>query len=76
MAVTWRVEEPADTLIVAEGDLTETVTVVDIHSSIPSLVEKGFVYPPRKKGSYQPLATILEGVAIVAVPPVTAFIVT
>jgi len=69
------VDDPADTMIVAEGDLTETVTVVDIHSSIPSLTEKGFVYPPRNE-NYQPRATILEGVAIVAVPPVTAFIVT
>jgi len=66
------VDDPTDTLIVAEGDLTETVTVVDIHSSIPSLTEKGFVYPPRNE-NYQPRATILEGVAIVAVPPVTAF---
>jgi len=49
LATTCRVEEPADTLIVAEGDLTETVTVVDIHSSIAPLTEKGFVYPPKKK---------------------------
>ena len=69
-------DDPADTLIVAEGDLTETVTVVDIHSSIASLVEKGFAQPPKKKGDYQPRATIVDGVAIVAVPPVTAFIVT
>ena len=63
----------------AEGDLTETVTVVDIHSSIPSLTEKGFAQPPKKKGrkgDYQPRTTMVEGVAIVAVPPVTAFIVT
>jgi len=66
------VDDPADTLIVAEGDLTETVTVVDIHSSIASLTEKGFAQPPKKKGGYQPLATMVEGVAIVAVPPVTA----
>ena len=62
-------------MIVAEGDLTATVTVVDIHSSIPSLTEKGFAQPPRNE-NYQPLATMVDGVAIVAVPPVTAFIVT
>ena len=73
LAATCKVDDPADTTIVAEGDLTETVIVVDIYSSIASLTEKGFVY---QKGSYQPRTTMVEGVAMVAVPPVTALIAT
>ena len=42
LAATCKVDDPADTTIVAEGDLTETVIVVDIHSSIDSLIKKGF----------------------------------
>ena len=68
-------DDPADTMIVAEGDLTETVTVVDIHSSIPSLTEKGFAQPPRNE-NYQPRATMVDGVAMVAVPPVTCLLYT
>jgi hypothetical protein len=50
------VDDPADTTIVAEGDLTETVIVVDIHSSIASLTEKGFVYALGKGATnHEPL---------------------
>jgi len=42
LAETCRVDEPAETVIVAEGDLTETVTVVDIHYCYPLTHRKRF----------------------------------